>query len=49
MRIEKLSGQPCPAPFCGEIVAEGPPESVVQVERSHTGRILGEFMAARRA
>jgi excinuclease ABC subunit A len=33
----------------GEIVAEGPPEAVVQVARSHTGRILGEFLAARRA
>ena len=33
----------------GEIVAEGPPEAVVQVARSHTGRILGEFMVARRA
>jgi excinuclease ABC subunit A len=33
----------------GEIVAEGPPEAVVQVARSHTGRILVEFMAARRA
>ncbi|MDD3327395.1 MAG: excinuclease ABC subunit UvrA [Zoogloea sp.] len=32
----------------GEIVAEGPPEAVVQVARSHTGRILGEFLAARR-
>ncbi len=30
----------------GEIVAEGPPEAVVQVARSHTGRILGEFLAA---
>ena len=33
----------------GEIVAEGPPEAVVQQVRSHTGRILGEFLAARRA
>ena len=32
----------------GEIVAEGPPEAVVQVARSHTGRILGEFLATRR-
>ena len=32
----------------GEIVAEGPPEAVVQQVRSHTGRILGEFLAARR-
>ncbi|WP_346285531.1 hypothetical protein [Zoogloea sp.] len=49
MRIEELSGQLCSTLSCGEIVAEGPPESVVQVARSHTGRILGEFMAARRA
>ena len=28
-------------------MAEGPPEAVVQVARSHTGRILGEFLAAR--
>ena len=33
----------------GEIVAEGPPEAVVEVARSHTGRILGEFLASRRA
>ena len=32
----------------GEIVAEGPPEAVVQVASSHTGRILGEFLATRR-
>ncbi len=33
----------------GEIVAEGPPEAVVEIARSHTGRILGEFLASRRA
>ncbi len=32
----------------GSLVAEGPPETVAQVARSHTGRILGEFLAARR-
>ena len=31
----------------GEIVAEGPPETVVKAARSHTGRILGEFLLAR--
>ena len=31
----------------GEIVAEGPPEAVLPVARSHTGRILGEFLATR--
>ena len=33
----------------GEVVAEGPPETVIQAARSHTGRILGEFLDARRA
>jgi len=33
----------------GEIVAEGPPEAIAAVARSHTGRILGEFLVARRA
>ena len=33
----------------GEIVAEGPPEMVLKAARSHTGRILREFMLARRA
>jgi len=32
----------------GEIVAEGTPEDVAQVERSHTGRYLKEMLAARR-
>ncbi|WP_300435934.1 excinuclease ABC subunit UvrA [Zoogloea sp.] len=31
----------------GEIVAEGPPEAIVDVGRSHTGQILGVFMASR--
>jgi excinuclease ABC subunit A len=33
----------------GEIVACGAPEAVVQVAASHTGRILGGFLAQRRA
>ena len=33
----------------GEIVACGAPEDVIQVAASHTGRILGGFLAQRRA
>ena len=32
----------------GEIVAEGTPEEVAEVERSHTGRYLKEMLAARK-
>ncbi|AVZ80501.1 excinuclease ABC subunit A [Zoogloeaceae bacteirum Par-f-2] len=31
----------------GRVVAEGPPEVIVAAEGSHTGRYLGEFLAAR--
>jgi len=33
----------------GRIVAQGPPEKVVRSKRSHTGRILGEFLRERSA
>ncbi|GLQ18351.1 excinuclease ABC subunit UvrA [Maritalea porphyrae] len=31
----------------GEIVAEGPPEAIIEVERSHTGRFLKELLDRR--
>ncbi len=31
----------------GEIVAEGPPEAIIDVERSHTGRFLKELLDRR--
>ena len=33
----------------GQIVASGPPEALAGESRSHTGRMLGEFMVGRRA
>jgi excinuclease ABC subunit A len=33
----------------GEVVAAGPPELIVQVERSHTGRVLQRVLAAGRS